>query len=401
MVDRHHHRHAEFFHVLHVAAEIGAALLDGCDILRSEIILLDAAVHLHRPHGCDDDGRVRLEVGLAALDVEEFFRPQIRTEAGFGDDVVGDLQRRRRCHHGVAAMSDIGERPAMHEGRIVFERLHQIGLHRVLEQHGHRPVGLDVAAVDRRLVAPVGDHDGSEPLLQILEIPGETQDRHHFRRHRDVEPGLAREAVGDAAEIDHNIPERPVVHVHHPAPDDPARVDFQLVAPVDVVVDHRREQVVGAGDGMKIAGEMQVHLFHRHDLRHAAARGPALHAEIRPQRSLADADHCLLADAVEPVAQPHRGRGLALAGRRRVDRGDQDQLAVLLVLLPRDEIGGDLRLVMTVGNEILKRNAKLLANLLDRLLVRRAGNLDIGLVLSHGVVFLFPTWPHLPCGLCR
>ncbi len=61
--------------------------------------------------------------------------------------------------------------------------------------------------------------------------------------------------------------------------------------------------------------------------------------------------------------------------------------------------GGDLGLVMAVGNEILKRNAKLLADLLDWLLVRRAGDLDIGFVLSHGVVVLFPTRPHLPCGL--
>ena len=43
-------------------------------------------------------------------------------------------------------MRDIGKRAAMHEGRVVFQRLHQVRLHRVLQQHRHRAIGLDVAA---------------------------------------------------------------------------------------------------------------------------------------------------------------------------------------------------------------------------------------------------------------
>jgi hypothetical protein len=35
-----------------------------------------------------------------------------------------------------------------------------------------------------------------------------------------------------------------------------------------------------------------------------------------------------LADAVQRIAQAHHGGGLAFAGRRRADRGDQHQLAV-------------------------------------------------------------------------
>jgi len=54
-----------------------------------------------------------------------------------------------------------------------------------------------------------------------------------LRRHRDVKPGLARKPVGDTAEIDHDVAQRPVVHVHHPAPDYAARVDVQFVAPIE------------------------------------------------------------------------------------------------------------------------------------------------------------------------
>jgi hypothetical protein len=210
--------------------------------------------------------------------------------------------------------------------------------------------------------------------------------------------GLAREAVGDAAEVDHDVSQRPVVHVHHPAPDDAAGIDFQLVAPVDVVVDHRREQIVSAGDGVEITGEMQVHFLHRHHLRHAAARCPALHAEIRPERGFADADHGLLADPVETVTQAHGGRGLALARRRRIDRRDQDQLAIGLVALPGDEVSRDLGLVMAVGNQIfLLGNAELGANLHDRFLVRRPRDFDIGFVLGHDVVSSSRTGRASPC----
>ena len=44
------------------------------------------------------------------------------------------------------------------------------------------------------------------------------------------------------------------------------------------------EQVVRRGDGVEVAGEVQVDLVHRHDLGVAAARRAALHAEHRAQR---------------------------------------------------------------------------------------------------------------------
>jgi hypothetical protein len=172
----------------------------------------------------------------------------------------------------------------------------------------------------------------AQPALQVVQIGGQTQDRHDLRGHRDVEAGLPGKAVGHPAQPHDVVAQGAVVHVHHPAPADAALVDLQLVAPVDVVVDHRREQVVGAGDGVEIAGEVEVHLLHRHHLRVSAAGRAALHAEAGAEAGLADADRGLAADAVQPVAQPHGGGGLALARRRRVDGGDQDQLALCACL---------------------------------------------------------------------
>ena len=146
------------------------------------------------------------------------------------------------------------------------------------------------------LVARLADLDIAEPPLQIGEILGKAEDRHDLARHGDVEASLAREAVGGAAERGDDLAQRPVVHVHGAAPGHPAGVDVELVAPIDVIVDQRREQIVGGADGMEIAGEMEVDVLHRHDLRVAAAGSAALHAEAGAEARLAHADERLLAD---------------------------------------------------------------------------------------------------------
>ena len=103
-------------------------------------------------------------------------------------------------------------------------------------------------------------------MFQIIDVFGQAEHRHDFRGHGDVEAILARHAVRFAAQADHDIAQGPVVHVHRPPPDDPARVDSQRVALVQMVVERRRQQRVSRGNGVKITGEMQVDLFHRHDL---------------------------------------------------------------------------------------------------------------------------------------
>ena len=151
----------------------------------------------------------------------------------------------------------------------------------------------------------------------------------------------------------------------------------ELVAPVDVVVDQRGQQVVGGADGVEVAGEVEVDVLHRHDLGIAAAGGAALDAEAGPEARLAQADDRLLADGVEAVAQADRGRGLALAGRGRGDGGDQDQLAVGPLRLAVDEIERDLGLVAAIGIQLLRRDAELGRDLLDRQHLRRPGDFDI------------------------
>ena len=111
----------------------------------SSVLDVDAAVVLQRADGGHDHHRVGLQARLAALDVEELLGAQVGAEAGLGHHVVGQLQRRLRGDDGVAAVGDVGERAAVDERRVVLQRLHQVRLERVLQQHGHRAVGLQVA----------------------------------------------------------------------------------------------------------------------------------------------------------------------------------------------------------------------------------------------------------------
>ena len=305
------------------------------------------------------DDAVGLQAGLAALDVEELLGAEVGAEAGFGHHVVGELQRGRRRRHRVAAVRDVGERAAVDEGRRAFQRLHQVRRDRVLEQRGHRAVGLELPGAHRLAVAGVADDDVAEPLLEVFEILGEAEDRHHFRRHGDVEAGLARIAVGDAAERADDLAQRAVVHVHDAAPGDAARVDAERIAPVDVVVDQRREQIVRRGDGVEVAGEVEVDVLHRDDLGVAAAGRAALHAEARAERRLAQAHIAFLPMWLSASVRPTVVVVLPSPAGVGVIAVTRISLPFFLSLQRLDVVHRHLGLVVAVGIEILRRDAEL------------------------------------------
>ena len=124
--------------VLDVALEIDQSLLQRGDVLLAHFLHVDAAVVLQRAHGGHDHGRGWAQARLAALDVEELLGAQVRAEARLGHHVVGQLERALRGEDGIAAVRDVGERPAVHEGRVVLQRLHEVGRERVLQEDGHR-----------------------------------------------------------------------------------------------------------------------------------------------------------------------------------------------------------------------------------------------------------------------
>ena len=171
-------------------------------------------------------------------------------------------------------------------------------------------------------------------------------------RRRPVRPSTLRSARSFMSTT------RPQLH--------PPRIDAELVAVVQVVVEHGGQEVVGQLDGVDVAGEVEVDVLHRDHLGVAAAGRPALHAEARSHRRLAEADGCPVADPVQPVGQADAGGRLALAGRRGGDRGHEDEFSGRGVVQAMVQIERDLGLHAAVVLQIFGADAQLGGDLVDR-----------------------------------
>ena len=200
VIDGNGNRHAELLHVFEMAAQVGTALLQGFDIFLLEIILGHTAMHLERADGGNDHRSRRVKTRLAALDIKEFFSAEISAEACFRDNEIHQFQRGLGRHHRIAAMGDVGEGSAMHEGRVVFQRLHQVWHQCILEQYHHGTRRFQILGQNRRLVLLVANHDLSDAALQVCDGGRQAQDRHDFRGHSNIKARLARITIGNATQ---------------------------------------------------------------------------------------------------------------------------------------------------------------------------------------------------------
>ena len=195
----------------------------------------------------------------------------------------------------------------------MLQRLHEVGLQRILQQGRHGTGGVDVLGGERPAVLAVGEGDAAEPLTQVFERSGEAEYGHHLAGNSDVVAALPRHAVERPAEAEHDLAQYAVVEVDNAAPGDRERIDIEFVAMHDVRIDHGCEQVVGHAHGVDVAGEVKVEVLHGHQLRVTAAGGSPLDAEDRPQRRLAQCQHRPPAELAHRFEHADGGDGLALA----------------------------------------------------------------------------------------
>ena len=100
-----------------------------------------------------------------------FSAPRSAPKPALGHGIIAQFQRHTRGDDAVAAVRDVGERPAVDEGRrVVFKALHEIGLERVFQERGHRALCLQVARRDGHIRARIGDDDFRETRFQVFEI---------------------------------------------------------------------------------------------------------------------------------------------------------------------------------------------------------------------------------------
>ena len=253
-----------------------------------EVFFLDPAVHFKRADCRDQHHAIGRNAGFAALDVKEFLCPEIGAETGFGHDIVGELERGRGRQYPIAAVRDVGERSAVNERGGAFQRLHQIGRQRLLEQNRHRAMRLEIAGAHWFAVTGVAGDD----IAQAFFRSSRSRARPKIAMTSDATVMSKPSSRGKPLATppsEFTIERSARSFIWDAAPGDASRIDAERIAPIDMVVEQRREQVVRRRDGVEVAGEVQINVLHRHDLGIAAAGRTALHAERRAERRLADA----------------------------------------------------------------------------------------------------------------
>ena len=273
-------------------------------------------------------------------------------------------------------MGDVREGAAVHEGRRSFQGLYQVGLQGVPQQGCHGAGCLQVTGSHGLIIIGIGHNNPAQALLQVRHGGSQAEHRHDLAGHGDVEPVLPGRAVHPSAQAVHHEPQLPVVHVHATLPGDLFHVDSQGVPLLNMIVQHRRQQVIRRADGMEVSGEMEIDIFHGHHLGISTAGRTALDTENRAEARLPQSHGHVLADAGQAVRQADGRSGLAFSGGSRGDRRHQDQLAGLPVrFLKQSRI--DLGLVSAVLLHVFFIHVGLFRNLHDRLHFTLLGDLDI------------------------
>ena len=274
-------------------------------------------------------------------------------------------------------MRDIGKRAAVDEGRDMLKRLHKVRLQCILHKSRHRAFRMDVARRDRGIVIGIADDDLGEALLHVADRMSQTEDRHDLRCDGDIETAFSRYAIRMTAEADDDVTEHAVIHIHDTVPNDAARIDAEYISLLDVVIHHSSEKVVCSSDRMEIAREMKIDIFHRDDLRIAAAGSTALDAHAWTEGWFTETDHRLLAELRQSLPKADCGRSLAFTGRCRRDRRHKDQLAIRFFFQLSGEFQRDLCFVMAVVFQFLCRDADAFTDFSDRLHFSFLCNFDI------------------------
>jgi hypothetical protein len=175
------------------------------------------------------------------------------------------------------------------------------------------------------------------------------------------------------------VAESSIADVEDPWPEDSAGVDAERVLVMEAVVEEGAGQVVGRADGVDVAGQVEVEVLHRDDLAVAAAGRSALDSEDGPERRLPEIDRRPPADVVEALGEPDRGRRLALAQRRRRDRGHHHVFPTRALRFETpDRFKGDLGLGWAVQLELAVGDSEVSRHVNDWTRGHGSGDLEIG-----------------------
>ena len=92
-------------------------------------------------------------------------------------------------------MGNIGEGTAVDKRGRTLERLHQIGLERILKQGRHGTLSLKVTGANGLAGIAVADNNLAQALLEVVNARRQAQDCHDLGGDGDIEAVLARHAL--------------------------------------------------------------------------------------------------------------------------------------------------------------------------------------------------------------
>ena len=102
-------------------------------------------MHLKGLYRCYYNYCVRSESCFSALNIKEFFSTQVSTEAGLSYNIVAKLKSQFCGCYTVAAVGNIGEGSAVHNGRVMLKGLDKVGLNGVLKKGCHGSLGIELS----------------------------------------------------------------------------------------------------------------------------------------------------------------------------------------------------------------------------------------------------------------
>ena len=223
----------------------------------------------------------------------------------------------------------------MYDCRYMLQRLNKVWLQGIFQQCTHCTFCMKIACRYRFLLCYlaicISDYHLCKTVFQICDVICQAQNCHDLGCNRDIVAILSRHSVCLSAKSVYDKTQLTVIHIHTSSPSDLSRIDVQLIALVDMVVDHCCKQVVCCADRMEVTGEVKVDILHRHNLCVSAACSSALYTEDRSKGRLTKCYHCLLAKLLHTVRKAYGRRSLSFSCRSRIDCRYKDQLTILFI----------------------------------------------------------------------
>ena len=129
-----------------------------------------SSVHLEAIECGYEDGEVRFETALAALDIEEFLGSEVGSESGFSDDIFTEGHSCLGRDDRVASVGDVCERAAMDERRGSLCSLDKVGLECGLEQNENGSCNTHILYLERCAVASIAEKDVVDASSHVIQV---------------------------------------------------------------------------------------------------------------------------------------------------------------------------------------------------------------------------------------